>query len=168
MHCSEKRGDTGELLWHGWGQETKEFLCGLIWQLGGRWPAFWMGWGRICQKVDLSRHQDASTNSPKALDGWGGGPGGKFLWENFAITGLRRALFLPSTGLDLRHKMWIFSHLGMCVSDPSAPGYGPSKGSWGTVPVQVAGVHAARTRRPMHPIPYLHIWEVLQTTETIS
>ena len=44
--------------------------------------------------------------------------------------------------------MWIFSHLGVCVCLPP-PGYGPSKGALRTV--QVAGVHAARMIRPMHP-----------------
>ena len=40
-------------------------------------------------------------------------------------------------------------------SDPLLPGYEPGKGGWGTV--WMAGVHATRMIRPMHPILYLHI-----------
>ena len=32
----------------------------------------------------------------------------------------------------------------------------------------MAGVHAARMITPIHPVPYLHISEMLQTTETIK
>ena len=63
--------------------------------------------------------------------------------------------------------MWAFSHLsGGVWLPPLPPGYGPGKGGWGTV--RVAGVHAARMIRPMHPIPCLHIWQVLHITETIK
>ena len=88
--------------------------------------------------------------------------------------GLKRALFLHS-----RPGFWWKYNVHGIKCRPSAiwgGGGGSSdsflamslaiKGDWGTV--WVARVHSARMIGPMHPVPYLQIWEVLQTTETIK
>ena len=62
-------------------------------------------WGRIRQKVDLSRHHDASTDIPKVLDRWGAGVQGHVPLGKFAIVGLRRALFLRSIGLEFEENI---------------------------------------------------------------
>ena len=81
--------------------------------------------------------------------------------------GLRRALFPAFRGKQCsRPKVCTFSHGGGGSSNSLLATGLAIKEGWGTV--RVAGVSAARLIRPVHPILYLHMWEVLQTTETIK
>ena len=71
----------------------------------GRWPACWMGKGRVCQKVDLPdimmqtpTHQRCST-----ARGWGSRV--MLPWGNFAIVGLTRAFFLHFIGLNFEENI---------------------------------------------------------------